>query len=320
MLRVTQYNAEKGDMIPTPVLQAENSTLSLPESAVSLAALRRAAESLFQQADLDTPRLDADVLLAHCCGCERHVLYLDGSSRLTGDARRRFVSCVNRRLSGESVAYITGIKEFWSRDFEVCPDVLVPRPETELLVEEALRCLDGTMNAAPRVLEIGTGSGAITITLACERPDAFFLAGDISRKSLAVARKNARRHGVSSRIRFFCGDMCASVSGRFDLLLSNPPYLSWHDCDALSRDGLCREPRKALVAGPVGTECHRALIAQAPDRLVAGGRLIMEIGDGQRRSLEELFRAAPAFHSVTFRADAAGIDRVVTAVRGKIDG
>jgi len=310
----------KDPMVPIHFTQPGKLTAFLPERAVPLTDLRRVAGALFRQAGLETPRLDADLLLAHCRGCARHMLYLDGSSRLTEDEWRLFVSCVNRRLSGEPLAYITGCKEFWSRDFEVCQDVLVPRPETECLVEEAIRCLNNAANGTPHVLEIGTGSGAISIILACERPDAVYLAGDISRKALAVARRNAHRHGVSSRMRFFCGDMCASVRGRFDLILSNPPYLSWHDRNALSRDGVCREPRRALVAGPMGTECHRVLIAQAPDRLIPGGRLIMEIGDGQRSAVEDLFLATPAFHSVSFRADAAGVDRVVTAVRGRIDG
>jgi release factor glutamine methyltransferase len=216
---------------------------------------------------------------------------------------------VRRRLAGEPVAYLTGRREFWSLDLEVTPDVLVPRPETELLVERALAVLAGVQ--APAVLDLGTGSGAIALAIASTRPDAAVTATDASPAALAVAERNARRLGISN-VSFRAGDWYAALDrGRFDVILSNPPYVAAGD-PALA--ALAHEPLRALVAGPDGLAALAAVAAGARERLRPGGWLLVEHGAGQGAAVRDLLTRA-GLASVATRADLAGHERASEGTR-----
>ena len=223
----------------------------------------------FAREGLPTPRLDAEVLLAACLQTDRSEFYIHPEREVPPDRRRRFARWVGRRRRGQPVAYITGEKEFWSLPLAVGPQVLVPRPETEILVEEALR-LAASLPADPGILEVGIGSGAISIALATELPRARIAATDISPDALALARLNARRHGVDGRIALMAGDLFEPVRGPFDLIVSNPPYIPEGRTTACRRRSAAR-PRLALLAGPDG-RTHRRLIARGR-YLKAGGWL-----------------------------------------------
>lgn len=263
----------------------------------------------------ETPRLDAEVLLAHVRGCPRIALYTTFDVPVADDERDRFRALVKRRGGGEPVAYLVGSKEFFSLPFTVSKDVLVPRPETEGLVVRALDLCSGL--AAPRILDVGTGSGAIAVALARRLPAATVVATDMSPGALDVARGNAARHGVSDRIVFVHCDLVAdpAAAGPFDLIVSNPPYVREDEFAALPGDVRLHEPRTALVAGPTGVEVIERLVAAAPRALVAGGWLLVEIGPGVAAAAEALVAAAPGLVPGPTLRDLAGLPRVLQAQR-----
>jgi release factor glutamine methyltransferase len=214
------------------------------------------------------------------------------------------------------MAYIRGFREFWSLDFIVTPAVLVPRPETECLVEEIMGLRDSYRGARPRILDIGAGSGAVCVTVASEWPDCEMVATELSGAALEVARENARRLLRTDRaITFVQGDLYEGTEGVFDIVCSNPPYISEAEYATLAREVTLYEPRQALVAGPEGTEFHRRIAAGAKDRLKPGGWLLMEMGAEQRPALAEILGQTGLFDDIRFRADYAGLDRVVIARR-----
>lgn len=258
----------------------------------------------------DTSGLDAQVLLAHCIGRDRQFLYAHPERELSGADEERFRSMVARRMEGEPVAYITGEKEFWSLTFEVTPDVLIPRPDTEILIEEVLKLFK--REAEVRILEIGTGSGAISVALASELQRASITATDSSPESLAVAAGNARNNQVSERISFMCGDLFEPVRGPFDIIVSNPPYISEEEFALLAPEVRGYEPRSALVAGPDGTEIHRRLVQGARQLLADGGWLAMELGAGQRGAIEKMLYNSD-YCDIVFHRDYAGVERVALA-------
>jgi len=268
------------------------------------------AESRFGARGLSTPGLDAQVLLAHCTGRDRQFLYAHPTSELSDAEEKRFRLLVARRAKGEPVAYITGEKEFWSRTLEVTPDVLIPRPDTEILVEEVLKLFGREEKV--RILEIGTGSGAISVALASELAQVSITAIDFSPEALAVAGKNALNNGVGERISFLCGDMFEPVRGTFDIIISNPPYISEEEFNLLAPEVREYEPRRALVAGPDGTEFHRRIVQGARPFLAKGGWLAMELGAGQRDALEKILHENDYCDTV-FHRDYAGIERVLLA-------
>ena len=254
-------------------------------------------------AGVDTPRLDAEVLLAHALGVDRLRLLMDGDAPVQGPAVRVFQDAVRRRSVGrEPVAYITGVKGFRHLDLQVDPRVLIPRPETETLVEAAL----GLPQSA-RVVDVGTGSGAVALALKDERPDLAVTATDVSEQALAVARANAARIGLD--VTFVRADLLEGV-GEVDAIVSNPPYVE--DGADLAPEIVRHEPATALYAGLDGLAVVRRLVAQAGEREVAF--LALEVGDGQALAVAELARAA-GFARTERRADLAGIDRVVAAWR-----
>ncbi len=275
----------------------------------------RQAENILRGRGIATPRLDAEVLLAFCLGTERYHLYRTQKEVLSATEIVRFQAMVERRRAGEPVAYITGRKEFWSLEFEVDRSVLIPRPDTEVLVEETLRIAGVLGRPDPAVLEIGTGSGIISIALATELPGARLVAVDFSAGALAVARRNADRHGVASRIRFLRGNIFEPLSGKFDIVVSNPPYISEEEFACLSEGIRCFEPHEALISGPEGTEFHQRIISGGAAFLKPGGWIVMEIGATQKDALEKLLEQEGAYDHIGFRPDYAGTPRVVSARR-----
>ena len=255
-------------------------------------------------AGVDTPRLDAEVLLAHALGVDRAALVVDSGRVVEGGAVRAFQDAVRRRaFDREPVAYITGVKGFRRLELAVDPRVLIPRPETETLVEAALEALPH----GARVVDVGTGSGAIALALKDERPDLRVTATDVSEDALAVARANAQRLGLD--VELVLADLLTGV-GAFDAVVSNPPYVE--DGAQLAPEIVRHEPSLALRAGPEGLDVLRALV---PAAAAMGAELLaVEVGAGQAEAVQEL-AAAAGFTASGRRADLAGIDRVVVAWR-----
>jgi release factor glutamine methyltransferase len=228
----------------------------------------------------ESPRLDAEVLLAHALGCQRIQLYTTFDETPPEPARTAFRALVRRRAEGEPVAYLVGKREFYSLSFRVTPDVLIPRPETEMLVLTLLDLVKQQYAGREvRICDVGTGSGIIAVCAAKYLPQARVTAVDISPAALEVARANAADHGVAGRIEFCPSDLLSAVpaEAQFDFVVSNPPYVAESEMETLARDVRTFEPRTALVAGPQGTEVIARLIPAALARLPADGYLLLEI-------------------------------------------
>jgi release factor glutamine methyltransferase len=259
-----------------------------------------------------SPRLDAEVLLMNFLQTDRVQLYMHPERELPEKECAGFTLWVDRRRRGEPVAYITGRKEFWSLLFEVNRDVLIPRPETECLIEEVLKCC-GREAGHLRIIDIGTGSGAIGVVLAKEIPSARVAVTDISKAALTVAHRNADRHGVTGQMEFLEGHLFASAVGEFDVIVSNPPYIP-DDVYPLLPEGIREfEPSQALIAGPDGTAFHRKIIEEGTGRLKPGGLIFLEIGEGQKGLVEVLFREKGLYDSIRCCTDYGGADRVAIA-------
>lgn len=274
----------------------------------SLADLvRQAADRLRGQlAHEQNPALDAEVLARHVLGWDRARWLADAREPAPADFAAQFDALVSRRASGEPVAYITGTREFWGLDFEVSPAVLVPRPETEVLVEEALKLIDARPGAIAHVADVGTGSGCIAVALAHSRPGVTVVATDISEDALAVARRNASRHGVASRVEFLFAPALKGV-GPVDLVVSNPPYIGRQDEDTVTKNVLDFEPHGALFSGNDGLDVIRALLAAVRERTPPPA-LLFEFGGS-----DAPIRAAVAASGLTLAAvtpDLAGLPRV----------
>jgi release factor glutamine methyltransferase len=279
-------------------------------SAFGGATVREALDSAviaIGAAGSDTPRLDAELLLAEALGVHRTALFTDLGREVAGPAVRAFQGFVRRRSVGrEPVAYILGRKGFRYIDVLVDARVLVPRPETEMLVEVGLGLAEGA-----RVVDVGTGSGAIALALAHERPDLVVTGTDVSAEALEVARANAVRLGLD--VTFLAGDLLAGV-GDCDAILSNPPYIADSERASLPADVVHHEPPGALFAGADGLDVIRRLVPAAAGALTSAGLLAIEVGSGQARAVAALLEAE-GFAEVRVRADLAGIDRVVVGRR-----
>lgn len=289
-----------------------------PVSWTILELLRWSAH-YFQEKAVAEPRASAEVLLAHALNLSRLDLYLRHDQPLTPEELARFKALVVRRRGGEPVAYITGHKEFWSLTFRVTPGVLIPRPETEFLVDGALQAArepDFPKEGAWG-LEVGVGSGAVVIALARELSLTTWMAVDISPQALAVAQENARRHGVAERIHFLRADLLAGLrpGPRFALIVANLPYVTRTEWEVLPRGIREYEPKEALMGGEDGLDLLRPLARQAHDYLWPGGWLALEVGPGQASTISEVLRGTGAYARVESIKDYLWIERVVRARR-----
>ena len=282
----------------------------------------------------DSPRLDAEILLAEARGCRRIDLYTAFDEVPADDVRTRFRALVRERAEGKPVAYLVGRREFYSLSFRVTPDVLIPRPETELLLIRLLDLIQerakhaatvpsdaeaqpATADVLMRIADVGTGSGILAICAAVRAKNCRVTAIDISPAALEVARANAAEHRVQDRIEFVVGDLLAGLpaGARFDFVVSNPPYVSESEWTTLAREVRNFEPRRALVAGPRGTAVIERLVPQAAERLVSGGWLLTEISPMIEAEVRRMIEADTRFESVATIKDLAGLARIVQARR-----
>lgn len=280
--------------------------------------------SYFKKHGIESPRAGAEILLAHSLGLRRIDLYLRYDQPLVADELGHFKALIKRRADREPVAYIVGTKEFWSIELTVTPDVLIPRPETECLVEAALTFLPETGEADTdfqplNVLDLGTGSGAIIMALAKERPGHFFAAADISPSALAIAAQNACNHHLEDKIAFFCADWLTSIKDSrpvFDLIVSNPPYIRSHDMAGLAPEINRYEPQKALDGGTDGLDQVRLIVAGAGNHLKPSGHLLLEIGYDQKDDVKKIVEQQGGYGRIDFISDYAGLDRVAVIGKG----
>jgi len=267
-----------------------------------------------------SPRLDAELLIGHALSVNRVRLYMDMQRPLTREELAEVRALLVRRRRREPVAYLRGTKEFYLHEFEVTRDVLIPRPETELLVDRALEALPSSSSptgspVGARALDLCTGSGAVAITLALQRPLLTVDATDLSHAALAVAARNVERHRVGERVHLHQGDLFSALTerARYALIVANPPYVAESEWDSLAPEITAHEPRMALIAGDDGLSVLRRIVADAADWLVPGGALLCELGRGQAPMVAESLRADTRFTFVTVHKDLAGIERVVEA-------
>ena len=265
--------------------------------------------------------LAAELLLMHSTGRDRAWIYAHPEAELDENAARTFFELIARRASGVPTQYLTGKQEFWGMECEVTPAVLIPRPETEHVIEVALQRLDERSGAnrseSLRIADVGTGSGCIAIALAKELPNAQIFATDISAEALKIAMRNAEKHCLGQHVRFVQCDLLESQeceSHAFDLIASNPPYVPCKGKNELAREVHDYEPDTALFGGPTGTEIYARLIAQASERLQPGGLLVMEIGYGASERVCDMLDAH-SWTDIRLTKDLAGIARVVSAKR-----
>jgi release factor glutamine methyltransferase len=272
-----------------------------------------------KQHGAETPRLEAEVLLAHARGCSRVELYTDFGEPADEALRTKFRGLVKRRTEGVPVAYLVGHREFYSLDFRVTPDVLIPRPETELVVLAVLDHIKAMGDAGRPidVADVGTGSGIIGISVARHAPQARVVAMDVSPAALGVARDNALRLGVAERMEFVESDLFAALGPerQFDFVASNPPYVTSDEFLALAREVREHEPALALVAGASGTSIIERLVGQSAERLRGGGRLVLEISPMLQQRVEALVAADERLALESTLKDSAGLARVVQARR-----
>ena len=262
-----------------------------------------------------TPRLDAEVLLAQVLKTDRKGLYLSFPNIVPEQEKEILQYLISRRINGEPVSYIIGRKEFWSLSFKVNPAVMIPRPETETLVETALKIFSPC--SSPSILEIGTGSGAISIALAAELPQASIIATDISFESLTIAKENASSHGVNS-IQFVEGSLYAPLKGErkiFDLIISNPPYIPTNEIPQLPPGIRDYEPHIAFDGGPDGLVFYGAIVQKAPDYLNPGGYLLLEVGKGQGSNVAKMMVETGKLSLPEFINDLSDIERVIKTYR-----
>lgn len=300
--------------IEPPVLAPRSVRGALAAAIVRLEADRVASAALA-----------AELLLMHVLGHDRAFLYAHPEFELDTKQSARFLELVQQRAAGTPVQYLTGHQEFWGLDFEVNPSVLIPRPETEHVVEVALAHIGNRRSETLTVADAGTGSGCLAIAFASELPNARFLATDISPAALLVAQRNAERHGFAGRIEFRRAHFLRTylpdsrpVKRCFDLIVSNPPYIGLNEAPTLPREVREHEPREALFAGPEGDEAYPRLVEQAAALMRNGGWLVLELGHRSAPHVAPLLQG-PVWLDVSVERDLAGIDRVISARRAPRD-
>jgi release factor glutamine methyltransferase len=272
-----------------------------------------------EAAGIPSARLDAEVLLSFCLGDDRLEFYKNPDKTISQMQLDAYRNLLARRLQWEPVAYITGRKEFWSFTLEVNNSVLIPRPDTEIIVEEALDVCRNFTSLDMRILDIGTGSGAIALALASEIDGAKVMATDISAAALALAQKNAAALGLKERIDFRQGNLFEPVDGLFDIIVSNPPYIAANDYEELPVSVKDFEPSEALLAGVSGLEFYEKLIYSAAAYLKKNGWLLLEIGAKQEAGVRSILEVSGFYTSIKMRRDYAGLSRVIKA-RRKVSG
>jgi release factor glutamine methyltransferase len=274
----------------------------------------------FKKHNVSEPRSSAEILLAHVLSQNRLFLYLNYDRPMEAHELSAYRACIKRRLAGEPSQYITGTQEFWSLPLRVSPDVLIPRPETEVLVEAVLDFARHNPVAQTNlsIFDLGTGSGAIAIALARELPGAKIVAVDLFMPALHLARENAKRNQVEEQLYFVQSDIYAGIPGaseKFSLVVSNPPYVSHAEFNQLPREIRDYEPRRALDGGPDGLAAVRRLIMAVPEVLRPGGGLLLEMGAGQVETVSTLVLESKEYKSFRILKDYSGIDRVLVAVK-----
>jgi release factor glutamine methyltransferase len=261
------------------------------DPVVSVAGARRALASAFRTAGLETPELDARLLVGHALGLDHADLAAQSDRIVGGEEAERIRTFAARRMAREPVARILGCKEFWSLPFVVAPAVLVPRPETETLVEAALTVLDAEPGRRPRIADLGTGSGALLLALLHELRGAEGVGTDVSPAALDLARENAKRLGLAQRATFVACDFGAALGGGFDLVVSNPPYVAQREWRRLAPEVRNHDPKLALDGGPDGLAAYRRIAADAQRLLAPGAHIILELGTGTADPVAAIFAA-----------------------------
>lgn len=288
--------------------------VSNPFTGQSIESARRALAAQLKAAQLDEAELDARILLGAAVGLDLTGLIAQATRLLTATEASRLAQHAERRISGEPVARILGVREFWGLPLRLSEATLVPRPDTETVVELALEiCRERKTSRPPRIADIGTGSGAILLALLHEIPGAFGVGTDLSLTALNTAKGNAAALGLADRSAFVACSYAAALRGPFDLIVSNPPYIPSGEIPKLSVEVREHDPHLALDGGNDGYDAYRALIPQAAERLASGGALIVEAGQGQARDIEALMAAAALTADRPAKADLAGIPRAVSA-------
>ncbi len=284
----------------------------------TIGALVAWARRMLSQAGVENSDQEALWLVAHALGLESHQLASKAEQPVADERRARAESLVSRRATREPLQYVLGTQEFCGLEFHVSPAVLIPRPESELLVQEVLRW--GGSDKEAVIVDVGTGSGCVAVTLATILEGARIIAIDRSAEALAVARRNAERHAVGDRIEWMKGDLLSplrerGMTGTVHAIVSNPPYIAEGDWAGLQPEVRGFEPGAALVAGPKGTEFHERLLRESGEFLVPGGFLVMELGQGQLPVLRQMAEQVGSYMPLEAVPDAAGIGRVVIAQR-----
>lgn len=288
--------------------------VSNPFIGQPIEAARRALAAQLRSAQLDEAELDARILLGAALGLDLTGLIAQATRALTEAEASLLAQYAQRRIAGEPVARILGVREFWGLPLRLSEATLIPRPDTETVVERALELFrEQPTSHRPRIADIGTGSGAILLALLHEIPAAFGVGTDLSLSALGAARSNAAALGLADRAAFVACSYAAAISGPFDLIVSNPPYIPSAEIPKLSIEVREHDPHLALDGGNDGYDAYRALIPQAAERLAPGGALIVEAGQGQARNIETLMTAAALSVDRPPKADLAGIPRAVSA-------
>lgn len=289
--------------------------MSLPDlgTAQDIATARRIVAAQFEAAGIETPALDARLIVGHALSLDHTALVSQATRALTAKERDAIRALARRRLRGEPVARILGVKEFWGLPISLSPATLVPRPDTETVVEAALAAIgDGRRRESLCIADLGAGTGAILLALLHELPNATGLGTDIDPQAVEIARRNAHALGLASRAEFKLADFETALDKTFDLVVSNPPYIAARDIVSLAREVRDYDPRLALDGGADGLDAYRTLARQAPGLLRAGGHLVVEIGAGQEADVVAILTAAGELEWVTTRDDLSAIPRALT--------
>lgn len=269
----------------------------------------RHAEALLREAGVDTPDLDARILMGSALGMTREHMLIHATARLNQPQVGRVLGFIARRVDREPVSRILGRREFWSLDFQLSPATLDPRPDSETLIDEALAGIPDK-KAPLSILDLGTGTGCLLLALLSELPNAVGTGIDRSEEAVVTATANARRLGLGQRARVAVGDWGAEVNDRFDLVVSNPPYIPEAEIEALAPEVVRFDPLAALAGGPDGLDAYRTIIAQLPNLLKSNGKVIFEVGAGQSGDVSALLASA-GFGAIGTRRDLAGVERAV---------